>query len=573
MFNDEEQNINEPDDNSIPVEHKGPNLLKNRKQVNNPPPAVSQEDNDIPSDNLENNSDDENNNSFVNRSDFLPDENDIPSQPDDPDDYESYEDYSSCSSSLDDDSDDSVVSDIETEPSDIPPEFPSTAGETEPDNSEPYTPPDKVSPNSVMGKMKPLKLNRQLILFTILGFFCVSFLFVTFIMPALQQKKITEAAQKKKLEQSNLTDYSLFAQQKKSSNDYDSYNYSEDTGLHDVVIPEPFEYYQQQPYVQQQQQQTFSSGSGGSSQYPDTRNDRLQGKSISGIKGLSSSRQNYATPNQTGLFSSVSGALSDNSNNPYAQFGMPPKDDYMQSMLSQYGGPQSGNNSYASQNNQNDKINFMNQNRINSGSGHWLPVNSVWQGTIFEATLTSNINTDLPGECTAWVTKNVYSSLDGQFLLIPQNSRLFGSYNSSISYSQSRVQIGWHTLIRPDGYVINLGNMQATDPQGAAGLKGFVNDHPFAYLKALGLITALNLTNAQFNSTIADSQNQYVQNILADTQQMTNRLADKILDRALDIQPTIVINSGTKINIVVNQSLVLPPLTPYGVTNPYHKGE
>jgi type IV secretion system protein VirB10 len=121
--------------------------------------------------------------------------------------------------------------------------------------------------------------------------------------------------------------------------------------------------------------------------------------------------------------------------------------------------------------------------------------------------------------------------------------------------------------------MVNLGNMQASDPQGAAGLKGIVNDHPFAYLKALGLITALSLANAQFNVTAADTQNQYVQNILADSQQMTNRLADKIIDRALDIQPTIVIKTGTKINIVANQTLVLPPLAPYGADQPYHRGE
>jgi type IV secretion system protein VirB10 len=312
---------------------------------------------------------------------------------------------------------------------------------------------------------------------------------------------------------------------------------------------------------------------GGGIEQPDTRNDRLQAKSISGIKGLTSSRQNYAAPDRTSPLTSVTGNLQSSVNNPYAQFGMPAKEEYMNSMLTAYTQNSMSSGGYATQNNQSDKLSFINQGRENSGGGQWLPINSVWQGTIFEATLTSAINTDLPGECTAWVTKNVYSSLDGRFLLIPQNSRLYGSYNSSISYSQSRVQIGWHTLIRPDGYMINLGNIQATDRQGAAGLNGFINDHPFAYLKALGLITALNLINGQFNATEANTQNPYVQNMLVDSQNMANRLADKIIDRALDIQPTIIIKSGAKINIVANQTLTLPPLTPYGVEEPYHRGE
>jgi type IV secretion system protein VirB10 len=146
---------------------------------------------------------------------------------------------------------------------------------------------------------------------------------------------------------------------------------------------------------------------------------------------------------------------------------MPSKEDYTAQMLSAYGqGGTPGygsSSSYANQNDQSGKQQFYTAGRENAGNGVWLGPATIWQGTIFEATLTSNINTDLPGEVMAVISKNVYSSLDGKYLLVPQNSKLFGSYNSSISYSQSRVQVAWHTLIRPDGYAISLGNMAATD--------------------------------------------------------------------------------------------------------------
>jgi hypothetical protein len=85
--------------------------------------------------------------------------------------------------------------------------------------------------------------------------------------------------------------------------------------------------------------------------------------------------------------------------------------------------------------------------------------------------------------------------------------------NSSISYSQSRVQVAWHTLIRPDGYVISLGNMADTDAQGAAGLKGLVNDHPFQYLKAIALMSVFNIISSEFENTAAGTDNQYVSSI------------------------------------------------------------
>ena len=499
--------------------------------------------------------------SFASEDGGIPPEEDFTSPRDDEDGIP----YGSVPENYDgEDAETGVVAEIETGPQDGG-QF-STAEEITGD-PEPYNP-GKTTAAAAMGKMRPLKLNRQMILFIILGFCCLSVAFTSFILPSFKSKKSQEAAGRKRPEQTSPTDYSLYAQRQAPGGE-DSYQYYDDFDG-EALIPEPFDYnYTPEPPREYEPPPPQNAVMSNGSQRPDTRNDRLQAKSISGIKGLSPSRQNYTAPFQN----------QDSVYNPYAQFGLPPKDEYTASLLNAFAqNPLSAVNGggYAAQNNQNNKLDFMNSGRENSGGGQWLPLNSVWQGSIFEAALTSDINTDLPGECTAWVTKNVYSSQDGRFLLIPQNSRLLGSYNSAISYSQSRVQIGWHTLIRPDGYMINLGNMQATDPRGASGLKGFINDHPFAYLKALGLITALSLVNSQFNSTMENaqqSQNQYVQNILANSQDMSNRLADKIIERALDIQPTIVIRAGAKINIVANQNLVLPPLTPYGVTEPYHRGE
>lgn len=113
--------------------------------------------------------------------------------------------------------------------------------------------------------------------------------------------------------------------------------------------------------------------------------------------------------------------------------------------------------------------------------------------------------------------------------------------------------------------------MNATDPKGASGLKGFVNDHPFAYLKAIGLMSVFSIVNSEFQSSMGDTDNEYVQNIIANTQQVTNELGEKLIDRAMNVQPTIKIKAGTKINIVANQTLTLPPCDEIPVVQKYRK--
>lgn len=255
---------------------------------------------------------------------------------------------------------------------------------------------------------------------------------------------------------------------------------------------------------------------------------------------------------------------------------LPSREEFIKSSLNAYKGLYGGQgDDYAQQNNQSGKLDFYNgannDRKLDPVTGVWLGLNTVWQGSIFEAVLTSEINTDLPGEVTARVAKDIYSSQDGRFLLIPQNSTLYGTYNSSISYAQSRVQVVWNTLIRPDGYQIDLGGMNGTDAKGAAGLKGFVNDHPLAYVKAILLMSVFSAINTEFADDIDTTDNKYAQNAMANAQQVTDEMGQKLIDRAMNVQPTIKIKAGTKINIVANQTVSLPPVQITPVTQQYRR--
>ena len=239
------------------------------------------------------------------------------------------------------------------------------------------------------------------------------------------------------------------------------------------------------------------------------------------------------------------------------------------SNLAAYLSQQGASSSYDRQNNQSGKQSFLDKERGKTGTYQWNSEFSLWKGTVIPAVLDSGINTDLPGQVIATVTQNIYSSNNGNYILIPQGSKLFADYNSSVSYGQNRVQVVWNTLIRPDGLEINLGSMNGIDQYGYAGYKGSVSNHPFEFAKALGLIAVFSILDTKMANTIDTANNQYAQNVMASTYAEAQKLNNKIVDRALDIQPRISIAAGEEISLITNLTMELPPLDSYPVEEKY----
>ncbi|MDR2865338.1 MAG: TrbI/VirB10 family protein [Spirochaetaceae bacterium] len=240
-------------------------------------------------------------------------------------------------------------------------------------------------------------------------------------------------------------------------------------------------------------------------------------------------------------------------------------------MPQNYGTPPN-QSAYQTQNGQSNKNQFYNG--TGSGdtirNGYFLNEDTLWTGTIIPGVLVTGINTDLPGDITARVINNVYDSKSGKHLLLPQGTLLVAKYNSSISYAQSRVQIIWNTLIRPDGFTLDLGGMNGVDAQGRSGQKGEYHENWFQYLKAAGIIAAFTIANSRLTSDAAKlgSDNTAASMAQANTG-LVNQLGNNIINRALDIQPTITVDSGTPINIMLNKPVYLPPLDDYPVKQKY----
>lgn len=175
-------------------------------------------------------------------------------------------------------------------------------------------------------------------------------------------------------------------------------------------------------------------------------------------------------------------------------------------------------------------------------------------GSIIAASLITGLNSDLPGLVTAQITENVYDSVTGRRLLIPQGSRLIGSYDSVVAFGQSRALVVWQRIILPDGSSIRIDNVPATDTQGYAGLSDRIDRHTWRLLKGVALSTLLGVgTELSFGSTESD----LVRAIRESAQQSGARAGDQLVTRNLNVQPTLRVRPGWPLRIVVHKDVVV----------------
>lgn len=213
------------------------------------------------------------------------------------------------------------------------------------------------------------------------------------------------------------------------------------------------------------------------------------------------------------------------------------------------------------QNHQQRKLDFLNsETDPNIYNPHRLqePVSpyQVMAGTVIAASLVTGINSDLPGLVKAQVTENVYDTVTGRHLLIPQGSILIGKYDSVIAFGQRRVLVAWNRIIRPDGSSLTIDNTPATDPAGYAGLEDGVDYHTWRLVAGVALSTLLGVGT---ELTLGDNEDNLVRAIRESAQQNTNRAGQRLTERNLNIQPTLTVRPGWPLRVIVQKDLVLQP--------------
>ncbi len=180
----------------------------------------------------------------------------------------------------------------------------------------------------------------------------------------------------------------------------------------------------------------------------------------------------------------------------------------------------------------------------------------VMAGTVIPAALVTGLNSDLPGPVIAQVTENIFDSVSGRTLLVPSGSRVIGSYDHVVAFGQSRALVVWRRIIMPDGSSIEIDNLPATDTAGYAGLEDAVDFHTWRLIRGIGLATLLGFgTELSFGSDESD----LVRALRQSSQESTNQAGQRLVEKNLDIQPTVTVRPGWPLRILVEKDLVLRP--------------
>jgi len=191
---------------------------------------------------------------------------------------------------------------------------------------------------------------------------------------------------------------------------------------------------------------------------------------------------------------------------------------------------------------------------VNVNAAHGQPF-VVFEGTTIDTVLTNRLDGEFAGPVKVMVSNPIYSH-DGQHVLIPEGTFLLGDTQKVSGFGQKRLAVTFHRLLMPDGYSVDLDQFHGLDQIGDTGLKDKVNSH---YLQIFGTSIALGViagaaeatTNGGYNQSGSETYRQGIASSLSQS-------SANVLDRFINIPPTITIREGYRIKVYLTQDMLLP---------------
>jgi type IV secretion system protein VirB10 len=178
----------------------------------------------------------------------------------------------------------------------------------------------------------------------------------------------------------------------------------------------------------------------------------------------------------------------------------------------------------------------------------------IGQGKLIDGVLETAINSDQPGMVRALVNVDIYGD-SGRRVLLPRGTRIVGRYDAGIVKGQSRVFVVWQRVMRPDGVDLAI-ESPGTDALGRAGMGGDVNNHFWQMFGAATLLSVIGTATATVGVDPIQDQGNSVAAFRQGAAESFNRSAGSVLDRFIDIKPTITVDQGQMIKIFVSKDLI-----------------
>jgi len=211
-----------------------------------------------------------------------------------------------------------------------------------------------------------------------------------------------------------------------------------------------------------------------------------------------------------------------------------------------------------------DNVDGSNRWKLTTQQEHPESLYQLRAGFVIPGTLIGGINSDSPGQIVAQVGQNVYDTATGRYLLIPQGSRLVGSYSSDIGYGQDRILVAWQRIVFPDGKALDIGAMPGADSAGYSGFSDQTNNHSVrlfgSALLMSAVVAATSLSQLNGNNSGGNNTGYYGQQTTAGTLnqalgQQLGQVTAQMIAKNLNIAPTLEIRPGFQFNVVVTKDL------------------
>lgn len=192
---------------------------------------------------------------------------------------------------------------------------------------------------------------------------------------------------------------------------------------------------------------------------------------------------------------------------------------------------------------------------VNVNRAHGQPY-VVFEGTTIDTVLVDRLDGEFAGPVKVMVTNPVYSQ-DRQHVLIPAGTFILGDTQKVSGFGQKRLAVTFHRMLMPDHYSVDLDQFHGLDQAGATGLKDKVNNH---YVEIFGASIALGVIAGAaeattFNQGYNESGSEAYQAGIASS---LSQSSANVLNKFINIPPTITIREGHRIKVYITQDMLLP---------------
>ena len=183
-------------------------------------------------------------------------------------------------------------------------------------------------------------------------------------------------------------------------------------------------------------------------------------------------------------------------------------------------------------------------------------------GAIIPAVLLTGVDTSRAGPVVATVSQNVYDTVSGRHLVLPQGTRLIGRHEGESAYGDRRAFLTWDRLILPNGKSLVLTGEPGVDAQGAVGLRGEVDRRLFPLL--VGTLFAGAITT--LGQIARDGDGDGSGSLLGDAGDAAaiegSQVGGRLVDRELEVRPSIRLRAGAPVRVMITRDLILEPYRP-----------